>query len=544
MENQEVAMHKNEHSNPKLDSRKEKLKDWLKDKDNALFLILMISTTLIFLYYFFKLGAQPVWWDEGDYLAISKVWALGQSTPEWWSHFTGMRPLLIPIIWAAMFKIGFSEILVRFFTLLLPSLAIVLLTYLVASGMYNKKIGFIAGSMMATYWVFLFYSFRLLTDIPSVFFGMLTLYCFINIYLNKGKAYGLYLAVLFGVLAFSTRFPLSLVLISIILYLFFIKKLSMFRDKTIWKAAGVGVLCFMPYLIYFISTKFYLFNFYFGAGAISVKQAIQWNIIPMIFSFIDPTTQTPGMPIYYHIFGFAVILGLISLFTLIIGLDIVWKQEDKRFNYDFFLVLFLIIHLIFYIIIFRAANDRWLLMLMPMIFILCAKGLMFAYNLIKKYNVYLGVIIVTVILCAGVYQNITWGNNLIDSKKTSYGEIKLAGEWLKENTPQDSKIMTASIVQNQYYSERESYDFYTNDSVWKPCQDLTGALSLNETCQKETEMAFENKVKRVKPGYMIVSVFEPTFTPQWAYTYGERHNLTVVKAYSQGNQPILVIYKF
>ena len=545
MENEKIGQQKNEVLDKKFEDRKEKIKSWLKNKDNALFLLLMSFTTIIFIYYFFKLGEQPIWWDEGDYLAISKVWALGQSTPEWWSHFTGMRPLLMPIIWAGMFKIGLSEIVLRFFTLFIPSIAIVLLSYLIASAMYNKKIGFIAGSMMAAYWVFLFYSFRLLTDIPSVFFGMLTLYFFINIYLNKEKKYGLYLAVVFGVLAFSTRFALALVLISIIIYLLFVKKLALLKDKTIWKAGGVGLLCFIPYLVYFVATKFYLFNFYFGAGAVSVKQAVQWNIIPMIFSFIDPITQTPGMPFYYHIFGFTIILGLISMFSFFISFDMFWRQTDKRFNYDFFIILFLIIHLVFYIIIFRAANDRWLLMLMPMIFILCAKGIMFAYKSIKKYSLYIALLFVAVVLLAGIYQNISHANSLIDDKRDSYREIKLGGEWLRENTPENAKIITASIVQNQYYSERQSYDFHTNDSIWSSCTDLSGAVSLNESCQLGTEEAFNTKVAELQPDYMIVSVFEPVFTPEWVYTYPQRYNMTTVQGYAnKQGRPMLVIYKF
>ena len=104
--------------------------------------------------------------------------------------------------------------------------------------------------------------------------------------------------------------------------------------------------------------------------------------------------------------------------------------------------------------------------------------------------------------------------------------------------------MTASIVQNQYYSERQSYSFYGNNTGIESCWDLTGALNLSKFCQEETEKRFEARLEEINPSYIIVSVFEPVFTPQWAYTYGERHNLTVVQAYSQGNQPMLVIYKF
>jgi len=214
----------------KVEERKEKIKNWFKDRYNLLLFLLIIFTIIIRLYYFFRLGAQPIWWDEGDYLAISKVWTLNQSTPEWWSHFVGMRPLLIPIIFAGFFKLGFGELVIRFFTLLLPSILTVFLVYLLGRDMYNKKVGIISSLMMSVYWVFLFYTFRLLTDIPSVCFGMLSLYFFWGIYLTRNKNYGLYLAIAFGVLAFSTRFALALVLISIVIFLLFLKKRAIIKD--------------------------------------------------------------------------------------------------------------------------------------------------------------------------------------------------------------------------------------------------------------------------------------------------------------------------
>ncbi|MDP1728803.1 MAG: glycosyltransferase family 39 protein [archaeon] len=524
---------------------KEAVKKWFSDRDNQLLFLLMAFTIVYRLFYFFKLGTQPIWWDEGDYLAIAKVWAFNQPTPEWMSHFTGLRPLIIPIILALMFKIGLTELVLRFFTLLLPSIITVYLVYAVGRDMYSKKVGLIAGLMMSVYWVFTFYTYRLLTDIPSVFFGILCLYYFWSVYIKQNKNYGLYLSVLFGVLAFSTRFPLALVLVSIAVYLFFIRKFSLLKDKAIWKAIVIGIFALSPYIIYFISTKFYLFKFYFGANAVSVHQAIQWNIIPMIFSFLDPVTQDPSAPLYYHIFGLVFILGILSLFNLILGFDIFLKQRDKKYNADFFLFLFLFIHLIFYIAIFRAANDRWLLMLMPPIFILSGKGLVWFYNLLKGYSKEIAIAVVLLLLFAGVYQNFNHANNLIEQKKTSYGEIKLAGEWLKQNTPTDVKIITASIVQNQYYSERDSYSIGVNGSGIEKCWDKMGMLSTEPYCQEETEKRFNERVKEIKPDYFIISVFEPYFTPQWAYTYPQRYNLTLIQGYSDAQgQPILILYKF
>ncbi|MCK5043526.1 glycosyltransferase family 39 protein [Candidatus Pacearchaeota archaeon] len=524
---------------------KEKIKAFLKSKENLILVLLILFLIIIRLYYFFRLGAQPIWWDEGDYLAISKVWSLGMDTPEWWSHFTGMRPLFLPMIWAVFFKLGLGELSIRFFTVLLPSLAAIYITYLLGKDLYNKKIGLISGFMMGVYWVFFFYSFRLLTDMSSVCLGMLCVYFFWSFYIKKHKDFGLYLSILFGVLAFSTRFPLALILITCAIYLLFVKKFSILKDKTIWKAGVFLFLCLSPYLIYFILTKFHLFQFYFGEGAVSIKQPIAWHIIPMLFGFLNPLSMQSGFTLAtFPFFGFVFIIGILTFMPLILGFDVFWKQKNKSLNADFFVFLWLFIHLFFYIIIFRAANDRWLLMLMPAIFFIAAKGIMFVYGFIKKYSKELAIVVIMILLLGGAYQNFKHGIELTELKKTTYNEVKLGGLWLKENTPQDAKIITSSIVQNQYYSERQSYSFYTNDTIWKNCTDLYGKLSEDEYCQEGTEKTFNEKLKEVNPDYLIVSVFEPVFTPQWAYTYPQRYNLTPVAAFPNNQQPSLVIYKF
>lgn len=521
---------------------KEKIKEFLKSKEN-LILILLMSFAIIFrLVYFFKLGNQPIWWDEADYLVIAKTWISGTNAPEWLSHFTGMRPLFLPLIWALFFKLGFGELTVRFFTLFLPSIATIYLTFLLGRDLFNKKIGLISALMMSVYWVFFFYSFRLLTDIFSVFLGMLSLYFFWSYYIKKQKPLGIYLAVFFGVLAFSTRFALALVLIMCAIYLIFVKKFSMFKDKTIWKSLGIFFLCISPYIIYFISTKFYLFQFYFGEKAVSIKNPIAWNIIPMIFGTFSGILNDGFL---HNIWGISFLIGLIALIPNFLAFDIFWKQKNKSLNSTVFVFLWILVHLFFYIVIFRAANDRWLLMLMPAIFFIASNGIMKVYAFSKKHSKYLAIILLLILLFGGAYQNLTHAINLTELKKESYGEVKDGALWLKENTPLGTKVITSSIVQNQYYSERQSEPFSNNETIWSSCSDLYGAISTNETCQRLTEASFNKKMQEYDPDYLVVSIFEPVFTPQWAYTYTQRHNLTAVAAFPQNTQqPNLVIYRF
>ncbi|HLC53930.1 MAG TPA: hypothetical protein VJK03_05290, partial [Candidatus Nanoarchaeia archaeon] len=241
---------------------------------------------------------------------------------------------------------------------------------------------------------------------------------------------------------------------------------------------------------------------------------------------------------------------IISMYPLIIGADVLWKQKTTRFNADFFLVLFLAIHLIFYVAIIREATDRWLLVMMPIMFIISGKGLHWLYSLIAKHSKIVGIIAVSILLLGGLYQNLTHADNLIKVKKDSYREIKLAGEWLKENTPPETKIITSSVVQSEYYSERWNEGHSNKNHRMPPetkCIDNLGGTSANESCQRLSEELFEKSREEFNPDYFIVSVFEPVFTPQWVYTYGQRKNLTLVQFYTAKDnpqQPMLAIYKF
>ena len=166
----------------------------------------------------------------------------------------------------------------------------------------------------------------------------------------------------------------------------------------------------------------------------------------------------------------------------------------------------------------------------------------------EKYSKIAGIVIALVILLGGAYQNISHSTGLIENKKTSYIAVRDAGLWLKENTPENSKIITPSIVQNQYYSERDSYDLnYNEEMLPEGCKDLYGATVANDSCQRASESLFNKKVVLIKPDYYVISVYEPVFTPQWAYTYPQRNNLSFVKAFFQPEnqqQPVLIIYEF
>jgi hypothetical protein len=145
------------------------------------------------------------------------------------------------------------------------------------------------------------------------------------------------------------------------------------------------------------------------------------------------------------------------------------------------------------------------------------------YNFGKKYNKYLILILIFILLILHAYSGLKNADNSIKNKLTSYDTVKTAGLWLKDNTSPGDIIISRSLPQNTYYSERATYDFAKNESL------------LTQFIQEK------------KPKFVVDSIWENT--EPWIHQYVSEHNetLTPTMAYYsniQGQKTLtLVVYK-
>ena len=138
--------------------------------------------------------------------------------------------------------------------------------------------------------------------------------------------------------------------------------------------------------------------------------------------------------------------------------------------------------------------------------------------------------LIIIISLFGFYTQLIHADAIIKAKVDSYGQVRESGIWIKENSNSQDSIVSASVPQHSYYSERKVYDFAFNNP-------------------NQSEEYFNMKMSEIKPKYIVVSVFEPAFTPQWVYEWPSKNQdkVTPVKAYftdSEKKQPVLVVYKF
>jgi hypothetical protein len=259
-----------------------------------------------------------------------------------------------------------------------------------------------------------------------------------------------------------------------------------------------------------------------------------WNSLGVFYGFYQSAVSwIPSLFFWAFLFG---------IFLLILDLSISFEKlkriaanaEDLDFKSDIFNTLLIASLLFIFIFIMRPYQGfeyRWFFPLLPGMLAFTSKGItsfsQYLAGIFKNKNFAAALIVIVVVL--GVYTQIVHADSIIRVKLDSYSQVKQSGLWLKENSMPGDVIVSASVPQHAYYSERQIENFYVNNS-------------------NENETAFDQKLLALKPKYLVVSVFEPGFTPQWAYTWQQTHNETAqpVQIYymdSAKQQVALIIYK-
>src|SRR3989344_553932 len=153
-----------------VEERKDKVKNWLKNPYNLALIGILIIAFGIRLYYFNLTSDQPLWWDEAEYMLKAKNIALNTPDTGWGSN---VRPVLFSFLASLFFKFGLGETALRF-SLILISMMGILLLYLVGKELFNERVALIAASLATFFYIDLFYSMRLMVDVPQVFLILLS----------------------------------------------------------------------------------------------------------------------------------------------------------------------------------------------------------------------------------------------------------------------------------------------------------------------------------------------------------------------------------
>lgn len=494
-------------SNESGERIKKKVKEWLKDPYNLILIVILIFSFVLLLYYFNLTKAQPLWWDEAEYMSTAKHWAFNT-----FEYLNPQRPPLFSFLVYLLYSLGLGESSIKFLLVLLPTWLVVFFIYFLIKEMYDKKIALIVTFITSVSWIHIFYAMRFMTDALGFLFGILAFLFFWKGYIKeKGKIY-IWLIGFFVALSFMSRLTGILYGLFLVLFLILTGQLNFLKNKNVWISLFIFILMIAPYLFWSYNTFGSPLAFRSGYGGITYEN-LGWGMLRFVYDYPE------------LIFFIFFLVGLITLVPLFLSLDLMFIKKDKKFYNNFFMFLSIIFTLAFFIYFLRQAENRWLIMMSIGIFTFSAKGILLVYDLIRKnLGKVLSISLLILILILGAYFQIKHTDMIIKNKIDSYAPVKEAALWMKENSQPGEAVLSVSYTQTIFYSERKVYTF---------------AL-MNES-------AFEELLDKTKPKYMMVSVLEPHH-PEWSYNMSEKYQkfLKPVQAWfadQEQKQPILIVYE-
>ncbi|MBI2670634.1 glycosyltransferase family 39 protein [Candidatus Woesearchaeota archaeon] len=497
-------------TNNKLSKWQQKFSDFFKDKSNFIVVLVIGIGILIRLYYLFLAANQPLWWDEAELMLQAKHIAFNIPNTGWFPY----REPLLPIIWGLFFNLGANEFFIRFIEFLF-STAAVIFTYLLSKEIFDKKTAIIATSFLAVFYLHLFYSLRFMAEAPTLAFVTMAVYYFWIGYVKSINLRYLIISALSIAIGFLSYYAVIFIGIVITLFLVITERFKFLKVKKLWVATLAFVLLLLPYIIYSMKTLHV---------PLPRLYAVQTSIAQVTKVYSAWSFYLKLFPTYLQTVLLLVFLAgvLYVLINLILGFDLMLKNKNEELKKYLFLVLWIIIPIIIlsYIAVNQAghAEDRYIILIFPAVFLVASISLIKTSDYIKKLNLKLAVAFIVLAIVIVGLQQLKQADSLIKSRLTSYDTIKEAGLWIKQHSNPRDTVISNSIPQNTYYSGRATYYEYE-----------------------------EEKINSRNPRYFVVSIFENSGEAYFKYPEQHQSSMVPVQAYfadEEKKQVMLVIYEF
>jgi hypothetical protein len=400
-----------------------------------------------------------VFGDEGTHASLGKYIGLEKDFPVW-------RPMVgtnvekqgytISPLWhllqAGFYLIfGFHDIIIKF---IVPFISLLtgIVSFILVKKIYNKEvIAIITSLILVTYPSFVTYSVLVYTDILLVFYLSIFWFTSILAFKTNSKKY-LLLSIIFCSLAYLTKntgFFAYGFLVIIFLYKFFIKK---------WKPYGFLKKNYILLLILIIISGSWLlrnyyyykhpfctlpfFNRFFNGEGCNIVEKYEEKFK---FERWAPEVGTEMSVYKMGIMNFLVFAYgnvWLTIFSFTAGIILLFI---KRSDIDILLVLSLVL-LIPILVYFspRAENtSRYMLGWAPLIALVSARYFDEMYNFIKKYQKYLALVILVLIIIFG-FQSLQEKLNVMKQVKQFSPLFFEACDWIKKNT--DKNIRLGNVI--------------------------------------------------------------------------------------------------
>ncbi|HLC47956.1 MAG TPA: glycosyltransferase family 39 protein, partial [Candidatus Norongarragalinales archaeon] len=382
------------------------------------------------------------------------------------------RPPLIPI-YIAILRSLFGEAVWNILTPLFTGLSLAAL-FLIGRRLFDMKAGLIAAGLMAFSTLFVFYSGRLLTEIPGIFLSALSLYFMLRAFDTFSKK-DLLLFSIFTVCAFLAFYRFIMVVVSIAAFVLIFRFGAVLKNfKSVAATAAISLLLLVP-LFYYSHANF---GSFYGLFTLSY-----FNQAPEPLEYF--------LLLLPHILSNVFVIALLAL-ALLYG----FLYGNKQMKYASYLVIIIFISAS---VLLNHKEDRYLMPLFPILFLvigafssaMVSDGLAAIRSIssqAQKFEadaariaIFMAVIIM---LYLGTLGNITGAFQLFEYKKGSFGDVKEAAMFVRDNSAPDEVFMTDSVTA-MFYADRTPFGFNGGNLTF-----------------------FIDSLSQRKPSYLLITAYE------------------------------------
>ena len=229
---------------------------WLSAHKDAVFVLAILAFSAFF---FVNIGSEPLWiadertyaqWafhmiKNGDYL---NPWAAGE-----FSFYIAKPPLNMWFMSLAYQVFGINNFSMRIWSALFGDLSLIAVFYL-GKKLYNSYVGFLSAIVLGTFTSFFVLARHAMTDVPFVFFSLVSIYFFVQSEKTENFTRFAVLGGLFFGLALMTR-QVAALLIPLIIFVYLVltnRSIRFLFSKRFVLFLGIGLGVFSPWLMYMI----------------------------------------------------------------------------------------------------------------------------------------------------------------------------------------------------------------------------------------------------------------------------------------------------
>jgi 4-amino-4-deoxy-L-arabinose transferase-like glycosyltransferase len=452
--------------------------NWLRERSNRLLLGVLVLASLLRVLYFNVNKAE--WWDSTLYLLEAKRVALGiVYAPVYEAH----RAPVLPLLGALAYRAGLGEVAILF-AILLFSVAAVYLMYRVGTILYDRGIGVLAALFMAVFWENLFFTQRILTEMPALFLWLLTVYCYVRGVARAERSW-LYGLVPSFVLMFLTQFRTGVLVLPLALHWLAARRWRVLRTREFAWSLALGLLLFLPYVVFSFRTYRVPLGFLrsYQLGNLGSGRIDAAGVLLRYIAFF---------PRYLGV----LLLGLF-LYGAIAGIVSLLREADAEARNEKLQRAVLIAGLILFPILAPSFIERFVhryaICAFPAVFLVVASAVAGITRRLKAQSRLVAGVFLAGVVVIGARQQILTADELVRTESVSYLPVKEAGLWIGQHSREDDVVVSNSWPQITFYAERRTVSF------------------------PGTEEEFEALLRKSQPRFLMVSSFEPH--PSWVYPY-------------------------